>query len=44
MVCGNEEELGVYIYRVAGPRQDVDADMMVLECTQMFTLGECHKQ
>ena len=41
MVCGNQEELRAHICRVASPKLDVDADIVSLEFTQMFALGEC---
>ena len=41
MVCGNQEELGAHIGRVVSPRLDLDADMISLEFTQIFALGQC---
>ena len=41
MVCGNQEQLGAHICRVASPRLDLDADIISLEFTQTFALGEC---
>ena len=41
MVCGNQEELGAHIGRVVSPRLGLDADMIFLEFTQIFALGEC---
>ena len=41
MVCVNQEELGAHICRLASPRLDLDADIVFLEFTQIFALGEC---